>query len=228
MAAVTAAAITAGAAIAGGAMQANAAKKAGKAAQAGAQAGIGEQQAAREQFQDNISPYLQAGQTGLASLNALNSGDYSGFQDSPDYLYTRGQMQQGIERGAAARGSLYSGGTSVDLGNALNGMASQNLGTYRNSLFDMVRLGQNSAVGAGQMGQQSANAISGLYAGQAQAAGDAAINKANAWGGALQGLAGAAGGYAGQRQSAYSNPSTPYANMGTGVAVGNNTYRGGW
>lgn len=228
MAAITAAAITAGAAVAGGAMQANAAKKAGQAAQAGAQAGIGEQQAARNQFQQNISPYLQSGQNALGGLNALNSGDYSGFESSPDYLYARDQTQQGVERGAAARGSLYNGGTNIDLANALNGIASQNLGGYRNSLMSMAQMGQSAAVGAGQMGQQSANAISGLYAGQAQAAGDAAINKANAWGSALQGLSGIAGQYAGQRQSSYTNQNTPFAGMGNGVAVGNNTYRGGW
>ena len=233
MAAVTAA-MVGGVATAGAAkMSSDAAKKAGRAAEAGAQAGVLEQRNAQEQFQQNITPYLNAGQGALTGLNALAQGDYSGFQNSPDYLWALEQGVQAQDRSAAARGSLYSGGHQADLMRFGQGLASQQLGTYRNSLMDLARLGQNSAVGAGQLGQQSANAISGLHAGAAQARGDVAINQANAWGNALNGIAGAAGGYVGQRQSSYTNANSPYATMGNGVQVGGtafgtNTYRGGW
>ena len=103
MAAVTAAAITAGAAVAGGAMQADAAKKAGNASNAAAQQGIAEQQRQFDTFQQNIQPYLGAGQNALAGLTALNSGDYSGFNQSPDYLWAMQQGTQALDRSAAAR-----------------------------------------------------------------------------------------------------------------------------
>lgn len=158
--------------------QGAAAKEQGRAARDAANQGLGVQQAERDRFNANIQPYLGAGTGALSSLQALNSGDYSGFENSPDYLYARGQAQQGIERGAAARGNLYSGGTNVDLATALNGLASQNLGNYRGSLMSLAQMGQQSAMGAGQLGQQSANAISNLYGHRGQAIGD--INSAGA------------------------------------------------
>ena len=108
------------------------------------------------------------------------------------------------------------------------GLASQQLGSYRNSLFNMAQMGQNAAVGAGGMGQQSANALGSLFAGQGQAQAAGAVNQANAWGNALQGLAGVAGQYAGQRQSSYQQPQTDFSSNVIGsntVQVGNQTRR---
>lgn len=229
MAAVTAAAITGAAVLGSAKMQSDASKKAARAQGAAGDAAIAEQQAARDQFQQNISPYLQSGQTGLAGLNALNSGDYSGFESSPDYLWAQQQGMQGLERSAAARGSLFNGGTDADRMAFNQGLASQQLGTYRNSLFNMAQMGQNAAVGAGGMGQQSANAIGNIFAGQAQAQANNSINQSNAWGNALQGLAGVAGQYAGQRQSSYQQPQTAFSSNVLGantVQVGNQTR--GW
>lgn len=182
--------------------QGAAAKEQGRAARDAANQGLAAQQSERDQFNTNIQPYLGAGTGALSSLQALNSGDYSGFESSPDYLYARGQAQQGIERGAAARGSLYSGGTNVDLATALNGIASQNLGNYRGSLMSLAQMGQQSVMGSGQLGQQSANAISNLYGNRGQAIGD--INSAgpatqagyaNAIGSAFGSYAGAGGSF---------------------------------
>jgi hypothetical protein len=220
-------AVIAGAATLGAAkMGSDAAKRAAREGRAGAQAGIDLQREQYDTFQQNIAPYLQAGQGALGGLNALASGDYSAFESSPDYLYARDQMQQGVERGAAARGSLYSGGTNVDLSNAMGGLASQNLGNYRNSLFQLAGMGQNAAVGAGSLGQQSANSISGLLGQQGQYGAQSATNQSNMWGNALQGLAGVAGQYAANRSSSY-QPQTQYTPPSTNFAqgFGNNT---GW
>ena len=183
--------------------QSDAAKDASRAGQQSAQQGMDYQRERDDIFDGNIAPYLGAGTESLAQLGKLNSGDYSGFENSPDFLYARGQMQQGVERGAAARGGLYSGGTNVDLANAMNGIASQNLGNYRSSLMGMANLGQNSAVGAGNMGQQSANAMSRMFNQQGEARGQGAINSANAFSNGLQGAMGAFGSYMGSRQSSY-------------------------
>jgi hypothetical protein len=205
MGAVTAAVVGAVGALGAAKMSSDSSKKAARAGNASAQSGLDLQRQQFDTFQQNIAPYLQAGEGALGGLNALAEGDYSAFEESPDYLYARDQMQQGIERGAAARGSLYSGGTNVDLGRQLGGLASQNLGNYRNSLFQLAGMGQNAAVGAGNLGQQSANAQSGLLAQQGQNNANAAIQQGNAWGNALQGIAGVAGQYAANRSSSYPN-----------------------
>lgn len=208
MAAITGAVIAGAATAYAANRQSAAGKDAARAQRDAAGLGIDEQRRQFNTFQENIQPYLGAGTGALPSLQALNSGNYSGFENSPDYLYARGQTQQGVERGAAARGGLYSGGTNVDLATALNGIASQNLGNYRGSLMGLAQMGQNSAVGAGSLGQQSANAISGLYGQQGNAAANGSINSANAWSNAAGGLASLAGQYMNSRQSSYSNPQT--------------------
>ena len=158
-----------------GAYSANQQSKAAKGAanaQAGAADAATEEQ--RRQFdltRQDQQPWMQAGQNALTQMQALNSGDFSSFTNSPDYTYARDQMQQGIERGAAARGSLYSGGTNVDLGNALNGIASQNYGNFYNRLAGLSGTGQTTATNLGSLGANMASNIGNNYltAGQARA-----------------------------------------------------------
>lgn len=182
---------------------------AGDAADAQAQASaqsIAEQRRQFDQLQANQQPYMQAGTGALSGLERLAAGDYSSFGDSPDYLYARDQMQQGIERGASARGALYNRGTDVDLARHLGGLASQNLGNYRGSLMGLASLGQNAAAGVGNAGMGMANSIGNLAGQQGAAQAQGAYDKANAWSNALGGLAGAAGQYAGNRSSSYTQP----------------------
>lgn len=206
MAEIWGAAIIAGGALVGGAMQSSAAKKAAKSGNAAAQAGIDEQRAAREQFQNNISPYLTLGQSAIPQLQALNSGDYSGFMNSPDYLVARQMGAEQLDAGATANGNLWGGGADADRIKLGSDLATLNLGNYRNSLMGTISLGQNAAVGAGSLGQQSANQISGLYGNIGQNNANSAINQGNAWSGAIGNIAGAAGQYFGGRQSSYSQP----------------------
>lgn len=216
-------AIAAGSVI-GGALSNKGAKDAAKAQGAAGDAAIYEQRAAREQFQQNIAPFLNAGQQALPQLNALASGDYSGFLNSPDYQFANQQGLQALDRSAAARGSLFSGGADADRIAFGQGLASQQLGTHRNYLMNLASMGQNAAVGAGTAAQNTANSIGSILQNQGQAQAAGAINSANSWGNALQGVAGAAGNYLGQRGSAYQNATaSPYsANQ---VQVGNNSWR---
>lgn len=201
-----AAVIVGGASLIGGAMANKGAKDAAKAGNKGAQAGIDEQRRQFDKFQENIDPYLQYGQGQLGQLGALSRGDYSGFENSPDYLYAQQAGTLALDRGATARGNLWGGGADADRIALGQGLATQYLNNYRNSLQWGAQLGQNSAVGAGSLGQSSANAISGLYGQMGQNNANAAIGGANAWGNALGGVAGAAGMYLGGRQSSYSQP----------------------
>ncbi|QWP79231.1 hypothetical protein J5226_12940 [Lysobacter sp. K5869] len=203
MGVVTAAAIGAVGAV-GGAMIANkGAKDAARASGRAADAGLAEQRAAREQFQQNITPYLNSGNNALMRLQAVNDGNYTDFYNAPDYKAAQEQGTNALLRAAAARGGLRSGGTDADLMRFGQNLAAGQLGNYRNALMGLAQMGQNAATGAGALGQQNANAMAGLYGAQGQAGSDAAINKANVMGNALQGLTGLAGQYMANRQSAY-------------------------
>jgi len=216
MAAITGAALAAGATIYSAKKQGDAAKDASRAGQQSAQAGIEEQRAAREQFQQNIAPFLGSGTSALSRLQAVNDGNYTDFYKAPDYAAAFDQGLQAINRSASATGGLRSGGNSADLVKYGQNMAAQQLGNYRSSLMGLAQMGQNAAVGAGGLGQQSANAISGLYGQQGAAAGAGAINSANATSSALSGLAGIAGQYAANRQSSYANSVGPVTRQNIG------------
>lgn len=202
MGAVTGAVIGAAATLGSAAMANRGARQAAAAQRDAANAGIAEQQAAREQFQENIAPYLGFGQEGIAALRQLMA-DPSSIQNNPAYQWRVGQGLQALDRSAAAGGALGSGGHAADLLRFGQGMASQELDNQWARLMGVAGLGQNSAVGAGSMGQQSANAISGLLGDVGQAGAGRAINSANAWGNALAGLSNVAGNYLGSRQSSY-------------------------
>lgn len=193
------AAIAAVAAIGGAAIQSDAAGDAADAQQAAADAATAEQ---RRQFninQENQRPWLEAGGDALARQQAILRGDFSGFQESPDYLFALQQGQAATERGAAARGGLFGGGAQADLQQFGQGLATQNLNNYWNRLAGLSNTGQTTATNLGSYGQafgqqygqnmmDAANARASSYAGQA-----------NAWGNALGQAGSAFGQYWGNR-----------------------------
>lgn len=198
MAAVTGAVIAAGATAYAANRQSAAAKDAAGAGRDASNAAIAEQRAAREQY---ITPYSNAGIGALGQLQALNAGDFSSFQESPDYQFRFDQGLQGLDRSAAARGAVNAGGTDADRIAYGQGQASQAYGDYYNRIFNLAQMGQQ----AGSAGVGVASNI-GNYLGQGAAAqGMGSIGSANAWSNAAGGLAGLAGQYMGGRQSGYAN-----------------------
>lgn len=193
MAAITGAALVAGATV----YSANQAKKG---AQGAANATAAAQGEARYANQQNFQPYLNQGEAAINKLTQLNNGDYSSFMEAPDYQFTLDQSIKGLDRSAAARGALYSGGQQADLTRLASGLASQQLGNYRNNLVQLAG-----------MGQSAAGAIAGVNTGYANAVGaansDAANTNAAANAQMLTGLAGlgnnALQSYAAGRTSAY-------------------------
>lgn len=153
-------------AVIGAAGQNQAAKGAAKGADAQAaasQAAVAEQQ---RQFdvtrQDNL-PWLQAGQWGLGEQQKLLQGDFSNFYDSPDYQYALKQGMQAVDRGAGARGALYSGGTDADRMTFGQGLASQNFNNFYNRLGGLAGGGQQTAQSLGSFGANAANQIGSAY-----------------------------------------------------------------
>jgi hypothetical protein len=125
-------------------------------------------------------PWLQGGQQGLSALlktyglgTPNGQPDYSGFENDPSYLWTQEQGQKGIDRSAAARGSLYSGGTDADRMAYSQGLAAQQLGNYRSGLAGIAGVGQATAGNLASQGQQFGQQAGQQYGniGNAQAQG---------------------------------------------------------
>lgn len=132
---------------------------------AGAQKDASKASIAEQKRQFDLSradqmPWLQAGTGALGQMQALNSGDFSKFVQSPDYQFALDQGMKTLDRSAAASGRLYSGGYGQDLTKYAQGMASQNYNNYYNRLAGLAGVGQNTATNLGTLGQNFANAYS--------------------------------------------------------------------
>lgn len=150
------------------------------------------------QQQGHQAPYMQAGQSTLADLlKQMRAGafdvDPASLANDPGYQFRLAEGQKALERSAAARGSLASGGTLKSLARYSQGVASDELqnawarkqGGF-NRLAHIAGMGQNAANSLGAMGGQYANNMSHLYGAQGNA--DAA-----GWMGMANAVSGAAG-----------------------------------
>jgi hypothetical protein len=171
------------------------------------------------QQREDLEPWRK---TGVGALSELGNADFrrdftvADFQKDPGYEFRMAEGMKALERSAAARGGLNSGGTlkalsrygqdyaSGEYQNAYNRFNSDRDRRF-NRLSSLAGIGQtaNSQVGnasanLGAAGQGYANSAGGLMMGAANSAAggitgaanaNAAgrIGSANAWGGALSG-----------------------------------------
>jgi hypothetical protein len=130
------------------------------------------------------------------------------FQKDPGYEFRLAEGQKALDRSAAAKGNLFSGGTlkandrynqgfaSNEYGNAFNRFNTNKMNRY-NMLSNMAGMGQVSAGQTAQLGANTATQVGNnqMYAGNARASGYAnwgnSIN--NALGGAQNSLISMAG-----------------------------------
>lgn len=176
-----------------------AAGKAAKASKRATDASIAEQRREYDQTRADQMPWLLAGQSALSQMQTLNSGDYSSFKQSPDYQFALDEGLNGLDRSAAARGALYSGGHSADVVRFGEGLASQNYGNYYNRLASLAGLGQTSASNLGSLGQGTANSIGNLLIGNANNQINSIYDQSNAWNNALNQGASAFGQWRGSK-----------------------------
>ena len=172
--------------------------------------------------QNNMQPWLQAGTGAVNQLSALMAPGGSLTQQwgqqfqapsaqqaeaTPGYQFTLGQGLQALDRGAAARGNLLTGGTMQAEQQYGQGLASQTYqqaynqfqqgqaNTY-NRLAGLAGTGQTAAQTLGQQGQSAANTNANINLTSGQQQGNALQNAAaatasgyvgagNAWSGAL-------------------------------------------
>lgn len=142
-----------------------------------------------------FNPYAQAGTQGLQHLNALNSGDFSAFESSPDFLFAQQQGNQALGQQQASRGNLFSGGAGRELAQFNQGLASNQLGQYRNSLMGQIGIGQYGT-----------NGLSNALTNKTQGIADARIGAGQA---RASGYTGAAG--------SYSNAAANWMNMASSL-----------
>lgn len=174
-------------------------KDAADASAKGTQAGIDEIGRQYDLNRADQKDWLDAGRDNLAKLQRLNSGDMSAFTQSPDYKFAYDQGMQTLDRSAASRGNLFSGGHSADLVKFGQGLATQNYGNYYNRLASLAGVGQTAATNLGSFGQSTANSLAGLYQNMGNNRASSYANNANIWGNTLNGIAGSVGDWYGSR-----------------------------
>lgn len=138
--------------------QNKAAKDGANAVQGAANSATAEQARQYDQSRQDNMPWLQAGQNALARLEGASAGNFDSFKASPGYQFNVDQQMQGLDRSAAARGGLYSGGADADRMKYMNGLASQEYGNWWNQQAGLAGVGQNAASGLASLGQNYANA----------------------------------------------------------------------
>ena len=114
-------------------------------------------------------PFQEAG---VNALNKMQSGNVMGMMD-PSYQFRLGEGLKALERSAAARGGLISGGALKAAQRYGQDFASQEFGNAYNRLASMAGLGQTAtgaqSNAAGQFGTNAGNLMTG--AGAARASG---------------------------------------------------------
>lgn len=185
----------------GASRQARAGERGANAQERASQQATEEQRRQFDLTRQDMAPWLQAGTDALSQQQAFLSGDWSGFQNSPDYKWALDQGFKGLDRGAAAGGNLYSGGMDADRMALGQGMATQYANNYWNRLAGLSQTGQVTANQLGGYGQNMANQVGGNLMNAANARASSYANSANAWanyGNQLAGLAGQFGGMYGR------------------------------
>lgn len=146
------------------------------------------------QTRADLAPYNQMGTqafTQLGSLLGLNgsansASQLSQLQNTPGYQFAVQQGQQSLDRTAASRGLLLSGGQLKDTETYGQGMADQLYNTTVGQLQGVAGLGENAAAQTGNAGTAAASgaASSQMAAGTAGASQVAGVT--NQLGGILQ------------------------------------------
>ena len=226
----------AGGAIVSGVINGVASHNAADASAAGYQkamtAANGQQQQSYNQIRTDENPFLTAGTGAVNTLasglapggNLVNDFKPSDLTTDPGYQFRLDQGTQALQRSAAAKGGLLTGGTAKDLTTFAQGTASQEYGDAFNrslqqnqanvgNLFSLAGIGQNANTTLANAGENEANSMDKNYftgytgQGDAKAAGDLGVG--NAASGAVNGLV---------SSYLYSKGTrTPTMNGGTGV-----------
>ena len=153
----------------------------------------------REMFERNVelnAPFREAGVNALNKLVPLTEYQNFGmdqFQQDPGYAFRMSEGMKGLERSAAARGGLLSGGTLKGIQRYGQDMASQEYqnafnryGIERerrlNPLQSLAGVGQTTSQQLGAAGTQFANTMGNIGINNAMIQGNAGMSRASTYG----------------------------------------------
>jgi hypothetical protein len=153
----------------------------------------------REMFERNVelnAPFREAGVNALNKLVPLTEYQNFGmdqFQQDPGYAFRMSEGMKGLERSAAARGGLLSGGTLKGIQRFGQDMASQEYqnafnryGIERerrlNPLQSLAGVGQTTSQQLGAAGTQFANTMGNIGMTNAMNQGNAGMARASTYG----------------------------------------------
>ena len=235
--------ISAGASIVGGLMGSDATTSAADTQAAASDRAAQLQYQAFQEQQAAQKPFLEAGykgenrlldllglsgNTGAQGYGSLNKNfSMQDFQADPGYAFRMSEGLKALDRTAAARGGLLSGGAlkgaeryGQDLGsqeyqNAFNRYQT-NRSNLLNPLQSLAGQGQTTANTLGTAGQNYATNAGNAYMNAGNAAASGYIGSANAWNNALGGVASAYNKYAAGQQAG--NQGWGFGNVATGNA----------
>jgi hypothetical protein len=231
--------VGAGGSLIGGSQQAKAAKSAAKSQAKATKATIAQQERALERQIGLQEPFRQTGVSALPeyeTASAYTPFSMNAFNADPGYQFRMSESMKALERSAAARGILQSGGTLKDITRFGQDAASQEYeNAFRRYLAERqqklqpleyrIGLGQNAAsnqgVNIGSTAQNVGNLTTSL--GDIRSAG--IMGQSNAYNNMLSGISGlasdAAGAY-GQYQAAqpYQNYLNALASTGSSSGLG--------
>ena len=179
---------------------ASAAKSAASTQAAAANRAADLQNAQFQQTREDLAPYRAAGQTALNALTPLATNyqkfGMDQFQQDPGYAFRLSEGQKALDRSAAARGGLISGGAlkaaqryGQDMGsqeytNAFNRYQLER-NAQLNPLQSLAGVGQTTATQLGQFGATNAANVGNLMTGGAAAQAAGQVGAANAVTGGL-------------------------------------------
>lgn len=218
--------IPAAASLIGSGMQASATKKAAAASAESADKATALQQKMYEESVARQQPFLAGGTEDYNRLRALMSGGPGAAQQflqmDPGYQFRLGEGLKALDRQAAARGGLISGGALKAAQRYGQDLGSQEFGAAYNRLAGLANIGPQAAGVMSTLGQNYAGNVGNIYQHQGDIAAQAAIARGSAYGRAGNRLADIAGEYYGQPGRRYMAPveSRDLSGVGGGYSGG--------
>lgn len=129
----------------------------------------------------DLAPYRQAAASGGGGGEAGPARSPTDIiRATPGYQFRMDEGLKNVQRSAAARGLLRSGGTLKALTRYSEGLASSEYDAYANRLAALAGVGQTATSGTAAAGQAASNTIANAYGTNAANIGNAAIQAGNA------------------------------------------------
>ena len=122
--------------------------------------------------------------TGNPAQSSYVPADFSDFYNSPDYQFAYDEGMRATNQSLARQGLSGSGAAMKKLTRFGQGLASQQLGSYKNSLAALAGVGQSATGQLSQLGANTANNISASQLRAGDARGSAYLNTGSAISGA--------------------------------------------